>query len=120
MEKIERLLSYCGLVCSECPAMVAKRRNDDALRREAAAQWSEQYGAEIKPEDLNCDGCTTRGGEHFSYCGECEVRACAEPRFIDNCAHCPEYACDKLSTLHENAPHARANLDLIHEELPGR
>lgn len=117
MEKIERLLSYCGLVCSECPALVARRRNDNALREEAAAQWSEQYGADIKPDDMNCDGCVSRGGEHFSYCRECDVRACAELRFIDNCAHCPEYACEKLSVLHENAPHARANLDLIREAL---
>ena len=117
MEKIERLLSYCGLVCSECPAMVAKRRNDDALRREAAAQWSEQYGAEIKPEDLNCDGCTTRGGEHFSYCGECEVRACAEPRFIDNCAHCPEYGCETLKGFFAFAPVLKDKLEAIRKQL---
>jgi hypothetical protein len=116
MEKT-KMISYCGLVCSECPAYVAKRRNDDDLRQEAAAQWSKQYDADIKPRDMNCDGCIVRGGEHFTYCNECEVRSCAQERFVDTCAHCPEYSCDKLSALHEMSPIAKANLDLIKDKL---
>ena len=115
-----KLMSMCGLVCSECPAYVAKVRNDDNLRREAAATWSEMYSAEIKPEQMNCDGCVARGGVHFSHCHECEVRACGLDKFVDNCAGCDEYPCGKLSALHEMAPAAKANLDLIRLERDSR
>ena len=110
---MDRLISCCGLVCSECPAFVARKRGDDTLRREAAATWSEMYGAEIKPEDMNCDGCTVAGGVHFSYCEQCEVRPCCLGHGVDNCALCPDYSCDKLDKLHELAPSARTNLDEI-------
>jgi hypothetical protein len=113
----EKLLACCGLVCSECPALVARKRNDDAIRCEAAATWSEMYGADIKPEDVNCDGCTVPVGVHFSYWHECPVRPCCLSRGIDNCAFCADYPCPQLDELHELAPSARLSLDAIRARI---
>jgi hypothetical protein len=34
-------------------------------------------------------------------------------RGMTNCAHCPEYACDKIETFFGMAPQARTSLDGI-------
>ncbi len=114
---MEKLLSCCGLVCSECPAFVARKRNDGALRRETAATWSELYGADVRPEQIDCDGCTVPLGVHFSYWQECPVRPCCLGRGIDNCGLCTDYPCDQLSELHQLAPSARVNLDAVRARL---
>jgi hypothetical protein len=42
---MDKMIAYCGLVCTDCPAYVATQANDrDALER-VAAQWREEYNA---------------------------------------------------------------------------
>ena len=53
---MEEMISYCGLVCNECPAYIATRDNDDHLRAKVAGKWSRQFGFDMKAEDVNCDG----------------------------------------------------------------
>lgn len=94
----EKLVAYCGLVCPECPAYIAKRTGDDALRARTAERWSGP-GFSVSPQDVSCDGCAVPEGERFKHCETCEVRACAPSREITTCAECPDYACDKLEKL---------------------
>jgi hypothetical protein len=96
----ERLMAYCGLVCTECPAYIAKRTGDSALRAKTAKRWSGPDFS-VSPEEVSCDGCAESGRELFRYCEACEVRSCAAPRGITTCAECPDYACDKLEKLFE-------------------
>ena len=96
----EKLMAYCGLVCTECPAYIAKRTGDGALRAETARRWS-RADFSVSPEEVSCDGCPVSGSELFKYCAACEVRSCATPRGITTCAECPDYACDKLEKLFE-------------------
>ncbi|PIX31581.1 hypothetical protein COZ60_03745, partial [Candidatus Bathyarchaeota archaeon CG_4_8_14_3_um_filter_42_8] len=30
---MEKMVGYCGIVCSDCPVLMATRKNDDAERR---------------------------------------------------------------------------------------
>lgn len=69
-------MGFCGIDFGLCPAFAATQANDDAKRREVAQEWSERYGADIKPEDVNCDGCVSDFGKKFSHCQECEIRKC--------------------------------------------
>ena len=94
----EKMMSYCGLICTRCGAYVAKRTNDDALRVKTAKRWSSPEWT-VKPEEINCDGCTSDSDELFKHCYECEVRACARERGVETCAHCNDYICDKLEKL---------------------
>jgi predicted nucleic acid binding AN1-type Zn finger protein len=114
---MEKIIAYCGIVCSECPAYIATQNNDDAKRRETAEQWTKQFGHEMKPEDINCDGCLTDTGRIVSYCAICEIRKCARERGMVNCAYCDDYACDKLEKFFEMAPMFRATLDEIRKGL---
>jgi len=104
-------IAYCGIDCGACPAYVATRNDDDALRAETARKWSELYGAERKVEDINCDGCSGDSGRLFLYCGACEVRKCAREKKVETCANCPEYSCEKLDKFLTDVPEARKVLD---------
>ena len=117
---MDRMVAYCGLVCTDCPAYVATQANDrDALER-VAAQWREEYNAPgITVESVICDGCLADDGRQCSHCGECEIRACGVGRGVLNCAHCADYACEKLEGFFGFVPDARAVLDEIRRGLNG-
>jgi hypothetical protein len=95
----ERMVAFCGLVCNECPAFIAKRTDDDELRRKAVKEWSSD-DFPLTKEDINCDGCIN-GEELFKYCTMCEVRKCGLERGVNNCAYCDEYPCKNLEGLWE-------------------
>ncbi len=112
-------LGYCGLDCEQCPVFVATAKNDDALRRQTAEQWSKLYGEyladhlgrrELEPEDMNCGGC--RSTNLFVGYSSCAIRACARMRGLGSCAHCGEYQqCEVLNGFYSVHPDARAALD---------
>jgi hypothetical protein len=115
---METMIAYCGLVCTDCPAYVATQANDwEALER-LAARAREEYGQPDATAESNlCDGCLSDSTRLCGYCDVCEVRACAMALKLANCAHCPEYACDKLVGFWSMATEARATLDAIRESL---
>ena len=107
------LLSYCGIDCDACPALIATRTNDSALRAKTAAEWSKSFGHDFKPEQVNCAGCTTAAGPHIGYCSMCEIRKCAASRKVATCADCADYGCAALAGFHKKAPEAGARLDAV-------
>ncbi len=114
------MLAYCGLLCSKCPTFIATRKDDQKQREEVARVWSKEYQAEIKPEDINCDGCKSETGRLFNHCKVCKVRGCAREKGVDNCAYCPEYACSELSAILNFVPAAKTALEEIREKNTGR
>ncbi len=116
---MEKIVAYCGLVCSECPAYVATQADDRAALERVAAQWREQFNAsDITADSIICDGCLgSDGGRLAAYCSVCEIRACGIARGVVNCAHCADYACERLEGFLGQAPHARAVLDEIRRAL---
>ena len=58
------MIAYCGIDCNACPALIATRTNDAALRAKTAAEWSKSFGHDFKPEQVNCAGCATLAGFH--------------------------------------------------------
>lgn len=115
---MDKIIAYCGLVCTNCPAYVATQADDRPALERVAAQWREDYSApDITAESIICDGCLAHDGRHCSHCFECEIRACGVARDVANCAHCPEYACEKLEGFFGFATEARATLDGIHAGL---
>jgi hypothetical protein len=105
------IISMCGLECTSCPAYIAKRTDDGALREKTAKEWSEAFNTELKPEDINCDSCITVDGVHIGHCSVCEIRQCALAKKIVNCAYCDEYACEKLKQFFKIVPDAQKRLD---------
>jgi len=104
------LIACCGLDCSNCGAYIATQTNDDNKRAEVAREWSAKYNTDLKPEDINCNGCCS-DGQKFSNCNVCEIRGCCMEKGVANCAGCDMYGCDKLENFFKMVPDARTTLD---------
>ena len=37
---MEKIIAYCGLICSECPAYIATQKDSDEERKKVAEKWS--------------------------------------------------------------------------------
>ena len=111
------ITAYRGLNCTTCPAYQATQKDDDEERRRVAEVWSKEFGVEIKPEHINCDGCLEPEGRHIAYCDQCKIRACAMEKGVVNCAHCGDYACDELKGFFKMAPDAEKHLEEIRTTL---
>jgi len=115
---MQEMIAYCGIVCSDCPAFIATRDDDDKAKENLAASWATQEYP-LKPEDINCDGCITHGGELVSFCYDCDIRKCGVEKNMPNCAYCADFPCEKLHRQWENpisAP-AKAKLEEIRKSL---
>lgn len=106
-------LAYCGLDCDHCPAYLATQNNDDDLRSKTAAKWSAMFQAEIKAEQINCDGCKSTSGRKFFHCSQCGIRSCASGKGFDTCAECDDFACDLVKFVIDNVPEAKASLESL-------
>jgi hypothetical protein len=119
-KRTTKTLAMCGLDCAACPAYLAYKTNDQALREKTAAEWSKQFHvhAETKPADINCVGCLKTKGVQFSHCAQCEIRKCGLGRKVKNCALCDDYPCQRISQFLLNVPPAKANLDKVRRTRP--
>lgn len=108
----EIMIAYCGLDCSKCDAYLATREDSDAQRQATARKWSEMYQADIKPGQINCDGCKA-DGTRFFHCDNCDIRQCCISKGVDHCAACEEYICDTLAGFIKLAPEAGVALEAL-------
>ncbi len=109
----ETLISYCGMVCSECEAYLATQDNDNDQRATVAEAWSKLYGVQLVPKDINCDGCVAKNCRHIGHWQTCEIRRCAQERAVQSCADCADYACQKLSAFLDIVSGNKDRLDAL-------
>jgi hypothetical protein len=110
--------AYCGIECTECPAYIAKQKDDDTLREKTAAKWGASPEFPVSPSDINCDGCKSKEGMHFKFCSVCKIRACASEKEVKTCAHCANFSCETLEEFMKQAPEDLwKNLKRIFESL---
>jgi hypothetical protein len=116
---MERIIAYCGIVCSECDAYVATQANDLETLERLARRAHEEFGMEgATAETTMCDGCLTDDGRQITYCATCEIRACAVERGLVNCAHCTDYACDRLEGFFaQETDDVRSTLNEVRQSL---
>ncbi len=115
--------AYCGLDCNKCPILIATASNDNLLREETAKAWSDLYSnilsdmgiGNLKPEDINCNGCRSTSCL-FAASANCPIRKCCQEKGFITCASCNEYElCDYLKGFYSLTIHqpAKDNLDRI-------
>lgn len=114
---MQDIAAFCGLTCTECPAYQATQNDNDEERRRVAETWSQQHNADIRSEDINCDGCLPGHMKYFHHCSECDNRACGVARGVDNCAYCDDYFCERLERFFRLVPAAQTRLDGIRSAL---
>ena len=107
----DRIIAFCGILCSECEAYKATQSGDQAELERVAAAWHEQFSPDITAAAIICDGCLATQGPRCSYCAECPIRACAIDRGVQSCAHCADYGCSMIEQFLSHAPEMRKTLD---------
>ena len=112
---MEKIIAYCGLNCSACPAYIATQNDDYEELKKVAEQWSNE-SMSFEPEDVYCDGCNTNE-RVFSWCKDCPTRKCCRDRKLENCAYCEDYFCDNLKQTFDNDPTAKERLDEIRKNI---
>ena len=110
---MDKMIAYCGLDCTKCPAFQAATRLCMEEREKVAEQWAKEFNFQGTASDIDCVGCTLRQGKQIGHCSVCEIRLCGLKRGLTTCASCPEFACDKLEGFFKNVPDARANLEAL-------
>lgn len=106
------MIAYCGLDCAHCDAYMAAQEDSNARREKTAQKWSKMYKADIKPEQIDCDGCKSNGVKFF-HCNVCEIRRCCVSRNVDHCAACQDYVCETLAKFIQMAPEAGRALERL-------
>ncbi len=48
----EKIIAYCGGVCTDCPAYVATQTDDREALEKVAAEWREQYDPNLPSSPL--------------------------------------------------------------------
>ncbi|MBM4404004.1 MAG: DUF3795 domain-containing protein [Candidatus Cloacimonetes bacterium] len=105
-----KILSACGLDCPGCECFVATRDNNDEQRRDIAVRWSKTYEAELTAQDINCEGCMSKG-VRFGWCSQCPIRACVVGKGYASCAECADFPCATNSFIYEHVPSAKATIE---------
>ena len=114
---MNQMISFCGLLCNQCDAFIATKADDNKKRGQVAQMWAEKYNVNIKPENINCDGCISDSNRHIGHCNVCEIRKCGKSWSILNCAHCDQYPCEKLMAFLKVVPDAKTRLDEVKKGL---
>ncbi len=113
---LDRIMAYCGLVCSSCPILLATDKGNEEKTR-VAELVKKQYNRECTLEDISCNGCLTNGPRIWKECAACPIRKCAKQRNVKSCAHCAEYPCGTLNEFFRSEPEAKKTLDKIKTEF---
>jgi len=95
MDEKTPIISKCGYRCDLCPAHETNLKSEADIKRMCDA-WNKYLGSHIEPEMISaCGGCQAKGNQGDE---TCPVRPCAIGKDLENCAHCDEFACDKLKS----------------------
>ncbi|RLC46801.1 MAG: hypothetical protein DRH57_05360 [Candidatus Cloacimonadota bacterium] len=113
---MEKMIAYCGIVCTDCPAYIATKTNSEVKAQETANMWSNQFGVKFVIDDVWCDGCLVEGRK-CSHCADCKIRSCAISKELENCAYCDDYPCNKLDKFLNFVPNAKKTLEKIRSRL---
>ena len=116
---MDKMIAYCGINCSDCPAFLATRADDDDMRHKVVVLWSKQFQMKLSDEDINCDGCKTDNGCLFGHCRTCRMRACCSEKKLDTCADCSDYECEELKAFHTFVPQAKEMIEKIRQVQTG-
>ena len=116
---MERIVAYCGIVCSDCKGYLATQADDWSALEAVAAEARANFGvADATAESVRCDGCLSATGVKIGYCSACAIRACGVQKGVANCAHCADYGtCETLQGFLTHASGAKETLDAIRAGL---
>jgi len=111
------MISYCGIDCSKCESYLATQANSDIKRKEIAEQCLIEFKVDIKPEEINCNGCKSNSVKCSFAANLCQIRKCNIEKSQSYCSVCSEYTCEKLEKIIESAPVIGEALEALRQGL---
>jgi hypothetical protein len=105
-------VSYCGLLCNECPVYVATAQDDTLAKAKLAKEYSSSTN-QFTVQDMNCYGCFSESSRSSKMCGSCEIRNCAELKGVENCDYCTDYPCRYINAHVPAESENRKRLDRV-------
>ncbi len=90
-----KIMSACGVLCSDCPAYLGNAKGMAHQKRTAEA-WRRIYGRPESPRDISCGGCLSSDDGVFYTSRTCTARRCCRESGFASCAECPVEKCPDL------------------------
>jgi len=107
-----KMMSACGVWCSDCPAYLGKTKGPADQRRTVDA-WRRIYDLGEAPENISCGGCLGPDGELFHTSRNCKARLCCRRKEFNSCAECPKLSCadlEKAQSVWDDVPNLASTL----------
>jgi hypothetical protein len=109
---MSKMMSACGVMCSECPAYFAAAKGL-AYQRRVVEAWRRIYGLNETSSNISCGGCLGPDDDLFHTSGRCKARRCCRSRGLKSCAECPKERCEdleKAQSVWDEVPHIGSKL----------
>lgn len=90
-----RMMSACGVLCSDCPAYLGDVKGI-AHQQCTVAAWKRIYGLNESVEKIACGGCLGPDDQLFHTSRTCKARRCCRSKGFSTCAECPIEVCPDL------------------------
>jgi hypothetical protein len=90
-----RMMSACGVLCSDCPAYLGDVKGV-AHQQATVAAWKSIYGLNESVENIACGGCLGPDDQLFHTSRTCKARRCCRSKGFNTCAECPVEQCPDL------------------------
>ena len=90
-----KIMSACGVLCSDCPAYLGSAKGLAHQKRTAEA-WRRIYGRPEAPREITCGGCLSPDDRVFYTCRACKARRCCRESGYSSCAECSVTTCPDL------------------------
>ena len=92
----EKLLSCCGIICSECLAY-EKNMKEESDFENLKDTWNKLFGFEVNRENTPCKGCSADSDIMKGYYNNCKIHSCVKEKGLANCKGCENVPCEALS-----------------------
>lgn len=90
-----KLMSACGVLCSDCQAYLANTKGVAHQKRTADA-WFRIYARKENVENISCGGCLSSDEQVFHSSRTCKARRCCLSKGFASCAECAVENCPDL------------------------
>ncbi len=91
----KKMMSVCGVMCSECSAYLGAQKGIAHQRRTVEA-WDRIYDLKETPENISCGGCLGSDKDLFHTSGRCKARRCCRRKGFRSCAECSMDPCPDI------------------------
>ncbi len=93
---MDRVMSACGVMCSDCGAHLAASKGPN-FQKTVADAWRRIYGRDEDPDKISCGGCLSSDDQVFYTSVRCKARRCCLEKGFRSCAECPKESCELLA-----------------------